>query len=76
MRTRLTEMLGIEHPVMLAGMAGVASADLVVAVCEAGGFGCLGAATMTTGQMVQEIRAVKAPDRPAVRRRPAHCHAR
>ncbi len=60
MRTRLTEVLGIEHPVMLAGMAGVASADLVVAVCEAGGFGCLGAATMTTDQMVQEIRAVRA----------------
>jgi len=60
MRTRLTEVLGIEHPVMLAGMAGVASADLVVAVCEAGGFGCLGAATMTTGQMVEEIRAVRA----------------
>jgi len=60
MRTRLTEVLGIEHPVMLAGMAGVASADLVVAVCEAGGFGCLGAATMTTDQMVREIRAVRA----------------
>jgi enoyl-[acyl-carrier protein] reductase II len=64
-RTRLTEVLGIEHPVMLAGMAGVASADLVVAVCEAGGFGCLGAATMTTGQMVEEIRAIRAgTDRP------------
>ena len=60
MRTRLTEVLGIEHPVMLAGMAGVASADLVVAVCEAGGFGCLGAATMTMDQMVREIRAVRA----------------
>ncbi len=60
MRTRLTEVLGIEHPVMLAGMGGVATADLVTAVCEAGGFGCLGAATMTTDQMVQEIRAVRA----------------
>ena len=60
MRTRLTDVLGIEHPVMLAGMAGVASADLVAAVCEAGGFGCLGAATMTTDQMVREIRAVRA----------------
>jgi enoyl-[acyl-carrier protein] reductase II len=60
MRTRLTEVLGVEHPVMLAGMAGVASADLVVAVCEAGGFGCLGAATMTAGQMVEEIRAIRA----------------
>ena len=30
MRTRLTEMLGIEHPVMLAGMGGVSYAVLVV----------------------------------------------
>lgn len=60
MRTRLTEMLGIEHPVMLAGMGGVSYSDLVVAVCEAGGFGCLGASMMTTDQMVAEIRAVKA----------------
>ncbi len=60
MRTRLTAVLGIEHPIMLAGMAGVASADLVAAVCEAGAFGCLGAATMTTEQMVREIRIVRA----------------
>ncbi len=65
MRTRLTEMLGIEHPVMLAGMGGVAYSELAAAVSEAGGFGCLGAATMSTEQMVQEIRALKArTDRP------------
>jgi enoyl-[acyl-carrier protein] reductase II len=58
MRTRLTEMLGIQHPIMLAGMGGVSYADLVVAVSEAGGFGCLGAATMTTEEMVQEIRSI------------------
>ena len=38
MRTRLTDILEIEHPVMLAGMGGVSYADLVVAVSEAGGF--------------------------------------
>ncbi|MHB8246272.1 MAG: NAD(P)H-dependent flavin oxidoreductase [Acidimicrobiales bacterium] len=59
MRTKLTDMLGIEHPVMLAGMGGVAYAPLVAAVSEAGGFGCLGASTMSPDQMVCEIREVR-----------------
>lgn len=59
MRTRLTDVLEIEHPVMLAGMGGVSYSTLVAAVSEAGGFGCLGASTMSPDQMVQEIRAVK-----------------
>jgi enoyl-[acyl-carrier protein] reductase II len=53
-------MLGIEHPVMLAGMGGVSYAPLVTAVSEAGGFGCLGASTMSTDRMVEEIDAVRA----------------
>jgi enoyl-[acyl-carrier protein] reductase II len=56
----LTRLLGIEHPVMLAGMGGVSYHRLAAAVSEAGGFGCLGAATMTTTQMVDEIRAMRA----------------
>ena len=59
MHTRLTEMLGIEHPVMLAGMGGVAYAPLVAAVSEAGGFGCLGASTMGPDRMVAEMREVR-----------------
>lgn len=59
MKTRLTDILEIEHPVMLAGMGGVSYSTLVAAVSEAGGFGCLGASTMGTDQMVEEIRAVK-----------------
>ncbi|MDQ1436939.1 MAG: hypothetical protein QOK43_568 [Acidimicrobiaceae bacterium] len=65
MRTRLTELLGIEHPVMLAGMGGVSYSRLVAAVSEAGGFGCLGASTMQPDEMVSEIRAVRsATDKP------------
>ena len=65
MRTRLTELLGIEHPVMLAGMGGVSYAALAAAVSAAGGFGCLGASTMGDEKMVQEIGAVRAAtDRP------------
>jgi enoyl-[acyl-carrier protein] reductase II len=59
MHTRLTEMLGIEHPVMLAGMGGVSYAPLVAAVSEAGGFGCLGASTMGADRMVREMRQVR-----------------
>lgn len=59
MRTRLTELLEIEHPVMLAGMGGVSYHRLVAAVSEAGGFGCLGASTMSTKTMVEEIRSVR-----------------
>ncbi|MFZ0666170.1 MAG: nitronate monooxygenase [Acidimicrobiales bacterium] len=59
MRTRLTEKLGIEHPVMLAGMGGVSYHALVAAVSDAGGFGCLGASTMSPSTMVEEISAVR-----------------
>jgi len=65
MRTRLTELLGIEHPVMLAGMGGVSYSELVTAVSAAGGFGCLGASTMGNEKMAEEIAAVRgATDRP------------
>jgi enoyl-[acyl-carrier protein] reductase II len=60
MRTRLTEILQIEHPVMLAGMGGVSYAPLVAAVSEAGGFGCMGASTMSREVMVREMQAVRA----------------
>ncbi len=56
METRLTTLLRIEHPVMLAGMGGVSYAALVAAVSEAGGFGCLGASTLGPDGMVAEIR--------------------
>ncbi len=65
MRTRLTEALKVEHPVMLAGMGGVSYSRLVAAVSAAGGFGCLGASTMGDEQMVAEIAAVRSlTDRP------------
>lgn len=60
MRTRLTELLDIEHPVMLAGMGGVSYAALVAAVSEAGGIGTLGASTMSADELPEEMRAVRA----------------
>jgi enoyl-[acyl-carrier protein] reductase II len=52
-------MLGIEHPVMLAGMGGVSYQRVVAAVSDAGGFGTLGAATMSSEQMDDEMRGVR-----------------
>ena len=58
MRTRLTDMLDIECPIMLAGMGGVSYHRLVAAVSEAGGLGTLGASTMQAGELEDEIAGV------------------
>src|SRR5215510_5737464 len=59
MRTRLTDALDIEHPVMLAGMGGVSYHALVAAVSEAGGIGTLGASTMSADDLPQEMAKVR-----------------
>lgn len=65
LRTRLTDLLGIDHPVMLAGMGGVSYHRLVAAVSAAGGLGTLGASTMSAEELPLEMAAVRATtDRP------------
>jgi len=59
LKTRLTEILEVDHPVMLAGMGGVSYHELVGAVSEAGGFGTFGASTMNIERMESEMEAVK-----------------
>ena len=44
LKTELCEFLGVEHPIMLAGMGGVSYAEVCAAMCEAGGYGVLGMA--------------------------------
>ena len=56
----LCDKLGIEYPILQAGMGDVAGADLVIAVSEAGGLGVLGGAEREPEQLRQEIRRVKA----------------
>jgi enoyl-[acyl-carrier protein] reductase II len=58
-KTELTQRLGIEYPIVQAGMGGVASAELVAAVSEAGGLGVVGAAMMTPASLREEVRKVK-----------------
>ena len=43
MKTRITELLGIEYPIIQGGMAWVAEHTLAAAVSEAGGLGLIGA---------------------------------
>lgn len=59
MRTRLTDLLDIEHPIMLAGMGGVSYHRLVAAVSEAGGIGTLGASTMSPEELPLEMAEVR-----------------
>ncbi|MFM8754330.1 MAG: NAD(P)H-dependent flavin oxidoreductase [Phenylobacterium sp.] len=53
LHTKLCDLLGVKHPVMLAGMGGVSYAELAAAVTNAGGYGVLGMA----GQGPDFIRA-------------------
>jgi enoyl-[acyl-carrier protein] reductase II len=59
LRTRLTELLGIEHPIIQGGMAWTATAELAAAVSNAGGIGIIGAGHMPTEILRGEIRRAK-----------------
>ena len=59
MKTRITELLGIEHPVIQGGMAWVAEHKLAAAVSNAGGLGLIGAASAPEDVIRAEIRRAK-----------------
>ncbi len=59
MKTRVTELLGIEQPIIQGGMAWVAEHQLAAAVSEAGGFGLIGAASAPAEVVRNEIRMAK-----------------
>lgn len=56
-RTAVTEMLDIEHPVLLAPMAGVAGGALAAAVSNAGGFGIIGGGYGERDWLARELAA-------------------
>ena len=60
LRTPLTELVGVEHPVVQTGMGWVAGARLVSATANAGGLGILASATMTLDELATAIGKVKA----------------
>ena len=59
LRTRLCDILGIEYPIILAGMGGVSGPTLTATVSNAGGLGVLGAAGLNADQLRDWIRKTK-----------------
>jgi len=59
LHTKLCDLLGVEHPIMLAGMGGVSYAELAAAVSNAGGYGVLGMAGRSPDFIRDEMRKVK-----------------
>lgn len=59
LKTPICNDLGIEYPVLQAGMGFVAIGELVGAVSEAGGLGTLGAGTMSAPTLREEIQTVR-----------------
>jgi len=58
-KTRITELFGIQHPIIQSPMASVARAPLVTATCNAGGLGLFGPPGLTPEQVRQQIREIK-----------------
>jgi len=59
MRTRICDLLGIEYPVIQAGMSLFTSAELVCAVSNAGGLGSLGCWRRTAEDFSREIAKIR-----------------
>ena len=60
MKTRLTELLGTEYPIIQGGMAWVAEYHLAAGVSEAGGLGLIGAASAPGEWVREQVRKAKA----------------
>jgi len=59
LRTPVCELLDIELPIFLAGMGGVAYAEVCAAVSEAGGYGTLGMAGASPEELREQMREVR-----------------
>lgn len=59
MKTRITELLGIKHPIIQSAMANVVGPELVAAVCNAGGIGFLPVTNMPFEEYRNQIRKIK-----------------
>jgi NAD(P)H-dependent flavin oxidoreductase YrpB (nitropropane dioxygenase family) len=56
--TRICDLLGIPHPIVLGGMGTATTAPLVAAVSNAGGFGTLGTSAFNAATLESEIAAI------------------
>ncbi|CAD7948285.1 unnamed protein product [Amoebophrya sp. A120] len=56
LRTELCDLLGIQHPILLAGMNSVSTSELAAAVSNAGGFGNIGGQSFQPKALRQELQ--------------------
>ncbi len=59
MKTRITELFNIRYPIILSGMTGVSTPELVAAVCNAGGLGILATANLNGDETRNAIRKIR-----------------
>ena len=57
--TRICDLLGIDHPIVLGGMGTATTAPLVAAVSNAGGFGTLGTSAFNAATLDSEIASIR-----------------
>ena len=67
LKTRLTELLGCDYPIVQAGMGGPGRSELCAAVSSAGAFGCIGMVKESPELVRREIAAVPRTHEPFVR---------
>src|SRR5438876_10477204 len=59
LRTRICELLGIRHPIVLGGMGTATNPELVAAVTNAGGLGILSVTNQSADQQRQDVGRIR-----------------
>ncbi len=59
MKTKITELFKIKHPIVLSGMSWISTPELVAAVSNAGGLGILATGVLTAEQTREAVRKIR-----------------
>ena len=59
MNTKITRLFGIQYPVVLSGMTGISTPELVAAVCNAGGLGILATGDLSPDSLRAAVRQIR-----------------
>lgn len=59
MKTKITELLGIEHPIIMSGMSWISVPEMVAAVSNAGGLGILATGVLDENQTRDAVREIR-----------------
>ena len=59
MKTRITEMMGIQYPIFLSGMSWISTPEMVAAVSNAGGMGILATGPLDKDAVREAVRKIR-----------------